>query len=97
MIIVDLLVDCASRFMSQSNLIILISYHNRIEIWKYFKISDELIYPKSPDLRWMATSTNTKDSYALLPPTQIELILFIRIFKMLDLLYMNKFAESHIS
>lgn len=48
MAVAHLLVDRTRRFMHQPNIVILVSNHNGIEIWKDLKISDHLIVGKVP-------------------------------------------------
>lgn len=91
--IVHLLVYCPRWFVHQSDLVILVRYHNSVKIGKHLEICNDFIYCKSPYLRCTSTAANRKDSYYLLFTAKIKLVLFIRILKMLNLVHMRKFVK----
>ena len=91
--VVHLLIDCPCWFVHQSNLIVLVCDYDSVETWKNLKISNYFIYQKSPYFGCTATAANRKDSYRLLSTAQVKLVLFIRVFKVLNLVNMWKFVE----
>lgn len=95
--VVNLLINCSCWLVHQPYLIILISNDYGIEVRKHLKVRDDLVNGKGKDLRRMSTSVYWKNGDGSFLPTEIKLILFIRILEMLDLLNMHEFFEFYIS
>jgi hypothetical protein len=93
MTVAHLLVDSPSGLMHQPDIVVLISNHDGVEVGKNLEISDDLIDRKVPNLRWVSTATDSEDSYGLLPPAEIELVLLIGILEVLYLFHMHELAE----